>query len=68
MRIKFAHKFEDIISLENLLEAWGEFIRGKRDKKDLQEFYLRLIENIFTLNQDLLNHTYQHGDYQAFNE
>jgi retron-type reverse transcriptase len=60
-------KFEDIICLENLLEAWKEFLRGKRNKNDVQEFSLNLMDNIFSLHSDLLNNTYKHGGYQAFN-
>ena len=67
MKAILAHKFEDIISVENLLEAWREFIRRKRDKKDVQEYYRKLIDNILELHQDLANHTYKHGSYQAFN-
>lgn len=52
--------------MENLLEAWKEFVRGKRNRKDVQEFSLRLMDNIFSLHNDLLNHTYKHGGYQAF--
>lgn len=67
MKIEFTHKFEDIISVENLLESWREFIRGKRDRKDVQEYYKNLMDNILGLHQDLKNHTYKHGGYQAFN-
>jgi hypothetical protein len=28
--------------MENLLEAWREFVRGKRYKPDVQEFSLHL--------------------------
>lgn len=66
MKIQLGHKFEDIISLENLLEAWKEFLNGKWNKKDVQEFSLRLMDNIFLLHNDLFNHTYKHGGYQAF--
>ncbi|MBU2028767.1 reverse transcriptase/maturase family protein, partial [Patescibacteria group bacterium] len=66
MKIQLSHKFEDIISLENLLEAWKEFVCGKRNRKDVQEFSLRLMDNIFSLHSDLSNHTYKHGGYQAF--
>ena len=59
--------FEEIIKIENLLLAWKEFFPGKRDKPDIQEFSLRLIDNIFSLHRDLLNHPYRHGSYQAFN-
>lgn len=66
MKIQLSHKFEDIISIENLLEAWREFVKGKGKRKDVQEFSLRLMDNIFALHDDIRNHTYRHGPYQAF--
>ena len=65
-RIVFTHTYEDIISVENLLAAWKEFIRGKRKKQDVQEFQHRLMDNILELHRDLKNHTYKHGAYEAF--
>lgn len=53
--------------MENLLLAWKEFLLGKRGKSDVQEFGLHLMDNLFSLHRDLLNHTYRHGGYQAFN-
>lgn len=67
MKIQSVHNFEDIISVDNLLLAWQEFIKGKRKRKDVQEFQLRLMDNIFSLHSDLVNLTYKHGGYQAFN-
>jgi len=67
MKIQLFHSFEDIISLDNLLEAWREFVRGKRNKKDVQEFSLRLMDNILSLHHDLANHSYKHREYKAFN-
>jgi retron-type reverse transcriptase len=67
MRIQLAHSFEDIVSLDNLLEAWKEFLKGKKKKKDVQEFSFRLMDNIISLHQNLVHHTYKHGGYQAFN-
>ena len=67
MKTHLVHKFEDIISIENLLEAWKEFVRGKRSKPDVQEFSLNLMDNILLLHSDLVNLTYTHGGYQAFN-
>jgi len=61
------HSYDDIISIENLLEAWGEFVRGKRCRKDVQEFQLHLMDNILDLHYDLKNKTYCHGPYHAFN-
>ncbi len=59
--------FEEIISVENLLLAWKEFLRGKRNKKDVPEFQLHLMDNILSLHNDLKNKTYIHGGYYAFN-
>ena len=61
------HSYDDIISLENLLEAWKEFLRGKRNKKDVQEFQLHLMDNVISLHNDLKDKTYSHGPYHAFN-
>jgi retron-type reverse transcriptase len=66
MKISLTHKFEDIISLENLLEAWQEFLPGKRNRKDVQEFNVNLMDNILKLHQDLVYHKYEHGGYKAF--
>lgn len=59
-------KYEDIISVENLLLAWKEFVNGKRKKKDVQEFQLHLMNNIFQLREELLAGTYKHSPYYAF--
>ncbi len=67
MKRQLVHTFEDIINIENLLEAWKEFVKGKRNKRDIQEFSLHLMDNIFSLHYDLTNNTYRHGGYQAFN-
>lgn len=66
MKIQLTHTYENIISVENLLDAWKEFEKGKKNKKDVQEFFLHLMDNIFALHDDLLNHTYNHDSYQAF--
>jgi len=67
MKIQLTHNFKDIVSLDNLLEAWKEFFKGKKNKKDVQEFSFRLMDNIISLHRDLVYHTYKHGGYQAFN-
>ncbi len=66
MKIKLIHKFEDIIGIDNLLFAWQEFIKGKRNKKDVQEFQFNLMDNILSLHYDLINNNYKHGGYQEF--
>jgi retron-type reverse transcriptase len=67
MRIQLTHTYEHIISVENLLLAWKEFVRGKKQKKDVQEFSLRLMDNILKLHMELVAKTYTHGAYEAFN-
>lgn len=63
---KFNKQYKDIINTDNLLLAWEEFLCGKRKKKDVIEFQLKLINNIFDLHNDLKNKTYKHSNYKAF--
>ncbi|MDP4001668.1 MAG: reverse transcriptase domain-containing protein [bacterium] len=58
--------FEEIISIENLLQAWREFKRGKTNKLEIQEFALNLEDNLFQLHAELKNETYLHSAYTAF--
>lgn len=58
--------YDNIISLENLLIAWQEFLCGKKNKKDTQEFGRYLMHNIISLHNDLKNKTYKHGEYKSF--
>lgn len=67
MKKQFDKTYEDIIGLENLFAAWGEFVRGKRNKKESREFQFNLIDNILQLREELANLTYIHGGYHAFN-
>src|SRR3989344_3996047 len=67
MKIQFRHSFEKLISIENILNAWKEFVKGKRNKKDVQEFQFNLMENIISLHNDLKNREYKHGGYREFN-
>jgi RNA-directed DNA polymerase len=60
------HIFDSIISIENLLLAWKEFLKDKKQKEDVQKFQLGLMDNILTLHQDLKSKTYRHGKYIAF--
>lgn len=66
MKIQLVHKFEEIISLDNLLLAWQEFIKGKKSKPDVQEFSLNLFDNILELYNSLANKSYRHGGYKSF--
>jgi len=66
MKSILVHKFEDLISIDNLLLAWRGFIKGKRNKKDVQEFQFNLMDNILSLHEDLKNLIYKHGGYECF--
>jgi retron-type reverse transcriptase len=66
MKTQLRHKLEDIIKLDNLLAAWQEFLRGKSKRLDVQRFSAKVMDNIFSLHQELLYHTYNHGGYEAF--
>lgn len=61
-----SHNYEDIISEENLLEAWKEFLAGKRKRVDVQKFQERLLSNILSLQRDLSSGRYKHSKYEAF--
>lgn len=63
---RFDHTYEDVISIENLLEAWREFVKGKRNRKDAQEFERHLMMNILSLHERLADRTYRHSPYEAF--
>jgi retron-type reverse transcriptase len=58
--------YQNIVSVENLLAAWHEFRKGKRNKKDIQEFQLHLMDNILDLHDELVCKTYEHGGYEEF--
>jgi RNA-directed DNA polymerase len=64
--IQFTHTYDDIISFENLLGAWREFLKGKRGKRDVQDFRYRLSDELAALRAELRNKTYTHGGYYAF--
>ena len=67
MKTQFNKNYKDIVSLENLLEAWQEFLPGKGKKKDVQLFAKELFMNLRNLHKDLKDKTYRHSDYTSFN-
>ncbi len=58
--------YVDIISTNNLLKVWKEFLRGKKKRKDVNVFSLHLMDNIFRLHKDMKNKEYKHDEYEAF--
>jgi len=65
MKITFHDCYSEIISVDNLLEAWREFIKGKKSKPDVQKFSIKLMDNILSLHYDLLQNNYKHGSYNS---
>lgn len=59
-------KYSDLIIIENLFQAWMEFRKGKKKRKDLQVFERYIEDNLFELQKGLQTRTYRHGDYQEF--
>jgi len=63
----FTHTYDSIISIDNILAAWEELLRGKKHKLDIAVFQSCLADNVATLHASLKNKTYAHGPYTAFN-
>src|ERR1035437_6094088 len=62
----FIHKYDNIISIENLLLSWQEFLHDKKKRNDVIIFQSKLMDNIYSLHNDLKNKTYKHNNYEAF--
>ena len=62
----YRNLFGEIISLENLFQAWEEFRKGKQSKPDVQRFERHLEENILALHRELAAKIYKHGPYRSF--
>lgn len=58
--------YDKLVSLENILNSWNEFKKGKMKKSDVLEFERYLEDNIFELHNELKNQTYHHGPYKTF--
>lgn len=58
--------YRDLITIENLFQAWSEFAKGKKRKTDVQEFERNLEDNLFELQHLLTSKTYRHGLYEEF--
>ena len=57
MKSQLQKTYQEVVNLENLLAAWGEFVLGKRGKKDVQEFSLNLSDNLVLLQEELASQT-----------
>ena len=62
----FHLSYDHIISVDNLLGAWREFIRNKHHRRDVLEFEFHLMDNILILHRDLVSKNYRHQPYEFF--
>lgn len=63
---KYIIKYPDTIALCYLLAVWREFLRGKRNRRDVADFEVRLMHNLTLLQHGLRAQTYRHGSYTRF--
>lgn len=57
---------EEIVSIEDLVKAYKDCRKHKRNKSSAVKFELNLEENLYTLKEDLNNGTYTIGKSIAF--
>ena len=62
----YKHLFERLCSFDNLWQAFHQARRGKRTKGAVAAFEYHLERNLFTLEQELREGSYQPGDYRHF--
>jgi retron-type reverse transcriptase len=62
----YRNLWPNLISFENLLEAYRKAARGKRSKPSVATFEYHLEENLFELQRELAEGSYQPGAYINF--
>ncbi len=55
-----------MVTFPNILQAWNDFVCGKRKRKDVNEFATHLLDNHFDLFYELQQGTYVHGKYEEY--
>ena len=55
-----------MICIDHLFRSWDEFKKGKRKRKDIQQFERNLEDNIFQLHRDLETLQYHPDPYENF--
>lgn len=63
---RYGHLWDSIVSFDNLLLAYRKARLGKRSRDEVAWFALNLEKELFQLEEDLLNQTYQPGRYRLF--
>jgi retron-type reverse transcriptase len=59
-------QYDDVVTFENLLKAWNDFVCGKRKREDVNEFAQHLSDNLFDVLFELKNERYVHGQYDEY--
>jgi len=60
------HLFEQMVSLENLLAASEDAVRGKRMKPAAARYLIGMEKEMVALHEELLSGSYRHGPYHYF--
>lgn len=63
---KLVSCYEEVISLDNLLSAWAEFVKDKRSRPDVQRFERNLMANLISLHEDLQAGVHKYYSYWPF--
>jgi RNA-directed DNA polymerase len=63
---RYANLFPNITAFDNLYLAFRKAAKGKRRKSEVAAFEFDLETNLFTLQEELQQQTYQHGAYRSF--
>jgi len=63
---RYGNLWPQIIDFDNLLLAARQAQQGKRFRANVLEFNYALEKELFTLQAELQNHTYQPGTYRTF--
>jgi len=58
--------YDELISMENLLDSWRTYKKGKSRKTDVMEFERHLEDNLFSLHEKLKTGNYSHAGYSYF--
>jgi RNA-directed DNA polymerase len=59
----FTKSYQEIVTVESLLVAWQEFLRGKRKRHDVAAYQVRLMDNLLALYTDLRDRLVHHLIY-----
>ena len=62
----YRHLYPQVYDWENLLLAWRKARKGKRGRGPAAAFEMNAAENLLTIQQELIDKTYQPGAYVSF--